>query len=62
MIHMWCWDKVSSLRTAQHDSYSVLYFKKTRKNRATTIKADGTNTLEAVSVPIRLVELPGSKS
>lgn len=56
---MWCWDKASSLRTAQHDSYSVLYFKKTRKNRAMTMKADGTNTLEDVSVPVSAVEPPG---
>lgn len=59
MIHMWCWDKASSLRTAQHDSYSVLYFKKTRKNRAMTMKADGTNTLEDVLVPVSAVEPPG---
>ena len=52
---MWCWDKASSLRTAQHDSYSVLYFKKTRKNRAMTMKADGTNTLVDVSVPVSAV-------
>ena len=48
-----------SLRTAQHDSYPALYFKKMRKNRAMTLKADGTNTLEAVLVPIRVAEPPG---
>lgn len=48
-----------SLRAAQHDSYPALYFKEMRKNRATIIKADGTNTLEAVLVPIRAVEPPG---
>lgn len=59
MIHIWCWDKDFSSRTAQHDSYSVLYFKTTGKNRATTTKADGTSTLEAVWVPISTVEPPG---
>lgn len=38
---------------------TLLYFKKTRKNRATTMKADGTNTLEDVSVPVSAVEPPG---
>lgn len=59
MIHIWCWDKAFSLRTAQRDSYPALYFKKMRKNRATIIKADGTNTSEAVLVPVRFVEPPG---
>lgn len=36
------------------------YFKK--KNRAATIKADGTNILEAVLVPISAVEPPGYRS
>lgn len=34
----------------------MLYFKKTRKNRATTTKADGTATLEAVLVPVSAVD------
>ena len=59
MIHMWFCNKGPSLRTAQHDSCSVLYFKKTRKNRETTTKADGKNTLEAVLVSISVVEPPG---
>lgn len=62
MIHIWFWDKVFVLRTAQHDSYSVPYFKKTRKNRTAATKADGTNTLEAVLVPISAVEPPGYRS
>lgn len=56
---MWFCNKAPSLRTAQHDSCSVLDFKKTRKNRETTIKADGTNTSEAVLVPISVVVPPG---
>lgn len=59
MIHIRCWDKALSLRTAQHDSYPALYFKKMRKNRAMTLKADGTNSLEVVLVPITVVEPPG---
>ena len=56
MIHIWFWDKASFLRTAQHDSYAVLYFKKRRKNGATTTKADGTHTLEAVLLPVSAVD------
>lgn len=39
--------------------HTLLYFKKTRKNRAMTMKADGTNTLEDVSAPVSAVEPPG---
>lgn len=40
----------------------MLYFKTTRKNTAIITKADGINTLEAVLVPVSIVEPPGQTS